>query len=145
VIICDLDHFKAVNDVHGHAAGDAVLVAAARVLARHELPGRLGGDEFVLWVPGDGTRGKAVASAIVAELSAALRDAHPAGRDVGVSAGVATSTDHGADLFVLLQRADEALYAAKANGRGRAMCAAERGTTPLPQLSAVPEPAGRVA
>ena len=49
VLICDVDHFKAVNDDHGHLTGDLVLTEVARVLQRHGLAGRLGGDEFVLY------------------------------------------------------------------------------------------------
>ena len=50
VLICDIDGFKAVNDTHGHRAGDLVLTEVARVLARHGVAGRLGGDEFGVWV-----------------------------------------------------------------------------------------------
>ena len=52
LLICDIDNFKAVNDVHGHRAGDLVLAEVARVLARHGVAGRLGGDEFGVWVWG---------------------------------------------------------------------------------------------
>ena len=49
LLICDIDGFKAVNDRHGHRAGDLVLTEVARVLARHGVAGRLGGDEFGVW------------------------------------------------------------------------------------------------
>ena len=52
VLICDIDHFKAVNDGHGHATGDLVLTEVARHLAAQGVVGRLGGDEFAVWVPG---------------------------------------------------------------------------------------------
>ena len=52
LLICDIDGFKAVNEAHGHRAGDLVLAEVARVLARHGVAGRLGGDEFGVWVWG---------------------------------------------------------------------------------------------
>ena len=52
LLLCDIDAFKSVNDVHGHRSGDLVLTEVARVLARHGVAGRLGGDEFGVWVSG---------------------------------------------------------------------------------------------
>lgn len=115
--LLDLDHFKQINDTAGHAAGDAVLVRVARawrgalpagaVLARH------GGDEFALLLPG-------VPGAPALALVDRLRAGHP---DVGMSCGVAQlgRRETGAQL---MRRADQALYAAKEAGRGRAELAA---------------------
>jgi diguanylate cyclase (GGDEF)-like protein/putative nucleotidyltransferase with HDIG domain len=116
VLLCDLDNFKDVNDTHGHAAGDLLLVEVSRILTRHGLAGRVGGDEFALWVSGDGAT--AVANRIVDEVAAAFGSDHA----VGVSVGVAPTAR---DLADALEYADRALYAAKATGRGRASRFAE--------------------
>ena len=113
ILLCDLDHFKQINDTHGHATGDLVLMEVSRVLERHGVAGRIGGDEFALWVAGD--RGADVADRIVGEVAAAF--GHQEQLQVGVSVGVAPQLD---DLSEALEAADRALYEAKAGGRGRA-------------------------
>jgi len=114
VLICDVDHFKRVNDLHGHHTGDFVLVEIARILARRGLAGRLGGDEFAVLIA-DAERGAAAAQGILDDVAAAF----PGERlSVSVSLGTATATTAGADLGDLLRSADEALYAAKHAGRG---------------------------
>jgi diguanylate cyclase (GGDEF)-like protein len=117
--ILDLDHFKAVNDRHGHQAGDAVLRTAARTLAteaRHgDLPARLGGDEFAILLPDCGPRH---ARAVVDRMVDAIgRELAPTG--VTASAGVASFPDC-RTAHRLLAAADAALYESKRNGRGRA-------------------------
>ncbi len=110
--ILDLDHFKWFNDEHGHLAGDRVLVDATRAWAAELRDGdvlaRWGGEEFVVLLPG-GSVDEAV------EVLARLRAVTPAGQSF--SAGL-VAVD-GTDARTLLRRADEALYAAKAAGRGR--------------------------
>jgi diguanylate cyclase (GGDEF)-like protein/putative nucleotidyltransferase with HDIG domain len=118
VLICDIDHFKAVNDNHGHATGDLVLTEVARHLAAQGVAGRLGGDEFALWVPGGPTRGDEAASAVLAAVAAAFAGEDEA-PNVGVSIGTASATAESDSLSLLLSRADEALYEAKRSGRGR--------------------------
>src|SRR5918994_631313 len=71
VLICDIDHFKAVNDGHGHATGDLVLTEVARHLAAQGVVGRLGGDEFAVWIPGGPRRGDEAPSALPGALAAA--------------------------------------------------------------------------
>jgi diguanylate cyclase (GGDEF)-like protein/putative nucleotidyltransferase with HDIG domain len=117
VLLCDLDYFKAINDTHGHATGDLVLTEIARILNRHGTAGRLGGDEFALWVTGD--QPGYVADAVVGEVAAAFSE--DSDLAVGISIGIAGAED---DLAHALERADRALYAAKASGRQRA-CHAE--------------------
>jgi diguanylate cyclase (GGDEF)-like protein/putative nucleotidyltransferase with HDIG domain len=118
VLLCDVDDFKAVNDGHGHRAGDLVLTEVARVLTRHGFAGRLGGDEFAVWVAGgDGER---TARSIADEVALSLPDPiTPRRAPLGVSVGVAGAPHHGADVIELLEIADRALYANKPGGRGR--------------------------
>lgn len=118
VAVLDIDHFKAVNDELGHAAGDEVLRNVAR-LGRAELRttdalGRWGGEEFLIVMPG----GPEALSAALARLREAVRaGAHP-GRAITLSAGIAAHRG-GEDADALLARADGALYAAKRAGRDR--------------------------
>jgi diguanylate cyclase (GGDEF)-like protein len=123
VLVLDLDHFKEVNDVYGHAAGDAVLGEFARRirigLREVDVAFRQGGEEFVVLLPETDAYG----GAIVAErLGAAVRgmpmpiEARGAIR-VTVSIGVAVYPEHGADAQQVLRSADDALYAAKNAGR----------------------------
>jgi diguanylate cyclase (GGDEF)-like protein len=120
VLICDIDHFKAVNDNHGHATGDLVLTEVARQLSAQGVAGRLGGDEFAVWVPGGPTRGDEAASAALAAVAAAFAGEADA-PNVGISIGTASATAATDSLSLLLSRADEALYEAKRAGRGRAV------------------------
>jgi diguanylate cyclase (GGDEF)-like protein/putative nucleotidyltransferase with HDIG domain len=120
VLICDIDHFKAVNDGFGHATGDLVLTEVARRLAAQGIAGRLGGDEFAVWVPGGPGRGDDAASAVLDAVATAFAgdEAAPA---VGVSIGTASPAGDSESLTLLMSRADEALYEAKRAGRGRAV------------------------
>lgn len=129
LIHVDLDHFKAVNDALGHAAGDHVLAQAAKVLADETRAGdtvaRVGGDEFVLLLPSvpDVARLEAVARRLTARMAEPI----PYGGDVcriAASLGLVLSDRHaGAGVEDLLAAADAALYAAKRAGRGRAVLA----------------------
>jgi diguanylate cyclase (GGDEF)-like protein len=133
VLVLDLDHFKAVNDTHGHVVGDRVLAAVADALRdgvrAHDLVGRLGGEEFVVMplAAAFGTRSvelEVVAERIRARV-AALRvevttpDGPTVISDLSVSVGGAVSPLADAELAALLHTADVALYAAKAAGRNR--------------------------
>jgi diguanylate cyclase (GGDEF)-like protein len=121
LLFLDLDGFKAVNDRHGHAAGDAVLVAAAKALVRQvrasDVVARLGGDEFVvlLWNI-SGPAALAKAAALEPTVYAAAVQWGPSTLAVGASAGVALigALDTEAEL---LARADAAMYARKAARR----------------------------
>jgi two-component system, cell cycle response regulator len=123
VAVVDIDHFKAVNDRHGHATGDRVLVAVTEALRTHlraeDQLGRLGGEEF-LAVLGDTDLDAAAAAAerMREEVAAARIDVEGEPLAITVSVGVATwELEEPPEL--LLRRADEALYAAKAAGRDR--------------------------
>jgi diguanylate cyclase (GGDEF)-like protein len=114
VLICDVDHFKRINDFHGHHTGDFVLSEIGRILSANGLAGRLGGDEFALiTIEPDPTA--TAAERILAAVNGAFAD--PA-LQVSVSIGSATALEPGADLSELLRLADEALYTAKGAGRG---------------------------
>ncbi|MET0684166.1 MAG: sensor domain-containing diguanylate cyclase [Solirubrobacteraceae bacterium] len=120
VVLLDLDHFKAVNDRHGHAEGDRVLAEAARALAttlrRDDAVARFGGEEFAILMPD--ARAEELLERVT-RLRAAVASVRVAGAPVRCSAGVAGWPEH-SDV---LRAADAALYSAKRGGRDRA-CAA---------------------
>jgi len=127
LIAFDLDHFKAVNDTLGHAAGDEVLTRTAHALRavarRADLPARLGGEEFALLLPGTGAQD---AAAVAERLRAAFRavDVPGLARPVTASFGLATCPEDGVEAASLLAAADAAAYAAKRAGRDRVHLAA---------------------
>jgi diguanylate cyclase (GGDEF)-like protein len=123
VAVLDLDHFKRVNDTHGHAAGDNVLKGFALSVQQHlqdtEVLARWGGEEFLLLAPDAGAAELAQAIDRVRQtLSHAVLCAGVPDLRVGVSAGVAY-LQAGETVPQVIERADRALYAAKAAGRGR--------------------------
>lgn len=127
-IALDLDHFKAINDSHGHAAGDAVLfgaVAACRRLLRQtDLIGRVGGEEFAVLLPyTDRQSALGVAEKLRAGIAAESFDGSDGPFNVSASFGVATVTPAASDLDSLLALADAALYRAKSEGRNRCVAA----------------------
>ena len=116
----DLDHFKLVNDHHGHLAGDAALIAVAGALMRSvrqdEFVARLGGEEFAIILPNAG----AAASLAIAERCRSCVAAEGyTGPPLTFSAGVASYPVHAGDADGLLVAVDSALYAAKSAGRDR--------------------------
>ncbi len=130
VLFIDLDHFKRINDRHGHAAGDAVLCeATARmraVVRPYDAVGRYGGDEFVVIVAGAGAeRGAARAAAAIAANLRSRPVATPAGAvPVTASIGVAVAPADGRDPERLIAEADRAMYAAKRAGGDAVECSA---------------------
>ena len=125
----DLDHFKHINDTHGHDAGDQVLAAFARTVAGYirstDILARWGGEEFVLlMVNTTADNGVALLERVRAAVQeSVLVMATGASIRVTVSIGVAQlQTGHETPIG-LLRRADEALYAAKAQGRNRVVLA----------------------
>jgi diguanylate cyclase (GGDEF)-like protein len=128
ILISDIDHFKSINDHHGHVAGDQVLkVVADRVRSGISEPtffGRLGGEEFLIVLPG-----------VVLEPAVRIAEMFRNGimsldtgrwfadrRSITASIGVATSSPGGDTVSSMLQRADAALYAAKRSGRNCVRC-----------------------
>ncbi|MBT9554455.1 MAG: GGDEF domain-containing protein [Myxococcales bacterium] len=136
LVVFDVDHFKTVNDTHGHTTGDNVLLhitnTVGGVLRRTDVFGRWGGDEFVIIAPGTGVSGaRALAEKVRAAVAASPG---PRNLDVTVSVGVSLFVP-GDDAESVLTRADEALYEAKRGGRNRAAstrCLRNTGTLAIP-------------
>jgi diguanylate cyclase (GGDEF)-like protein len=125
MLMFDIDHFKRINDVLGHSAGDKALRLVARcvqdTLRTHDVAGRHGGDEFVLLLPGTGVReAMVVASRIAARVQD--RAADTASPHISLSFGVVL-TRAGESIDEALHRADLALYEAKRQGRSRVVAA----------------------
>ncbi|MYM85357.1 EAL domain-containing protein [Duganella sp. FT50W] len=123
VLFIDLDHFKKINDTHGHETGDLLLVAVSQrlqeLLREVDTIARLGGDEFIIVTDGAITPDDAsnIAVRIVDALTAPY---HLNGKTVhsGASVGVAMFPSDGEDAGTLMRHADTAMYAAKSQGRG---------------------------
>jgi diguanylate cyclase (GGDEF)-like protein len=127
VILLDLDHFKQINDRHGHGAGDKVLqVAAARIrsaLRSMDTVGRYGGDEFLIILPAvEPTTSLRIAERVRLTLGGGLVHTKGVTMRVTVSQGIAVS-DGSEYPQVVIERADAALYAAKRAGRDRVVSA----------------------
>ncbi len=118
LLLCDLDHFRRVNDELGHAAGDAVLQDVAYVMRAALRAGdsiyRIGGEEILVVLPG---AAEADATEVAERLRGAVRKCRPVGVAVTISIGVAVSRPEVVNTDDLVARADTALYAAKAGGR----------------------------
>ena len=121
VLCLDLDRFKEVNDLFGHAAGDTVLQAVAArvsaVLGERQMMARLGGDEFAVLLPG--VTNPAAASRVAESILEALRSTSeaPETNSISTSIGIALYPDDATDRQSLLTHADTALYRAKTEGR----------------------------
>lgn len=131
VVLIDLDHFKAINDAHGHPAGDEVLAGFGQLLAsslrKSDLACRYGGEEFCLLMP------RSTAAAARRKVQVLLRRWRQTGFHLGgtlslghsFSAGVTDSSDASATPELLLNSADQALLMAKQSGRNRVLLAGE--------------------
>lgn len=128
VAFVDIDHFKAINDEHGHEAGDRVLVAAAQALAGTVRgtsdAARMGGEEFLVLLPGvDGPGAMRRMETLRTRLAIRGADLGIEGLALTASIGVAALQPGDADAAALLRRADAAMYAAKRGGRDRVQIA----------------------
>ena len=131
ILLVDLDHFKSINDTYGHAYGDECLKAAAQVLGRSmhrntDLVARWGGEEFVVLLPGtEAAAARSIAERLLRGVSATTVSSRGHSVRLACSIGVATtcptSTSQRSEF---LQEADQALYAAKQQGRNRVVVAA---------------------
>lgn len=125
VVVFDIDHFKQVNDRHGHQVGDTVLQTFASLLAANvrdgDLAARLGGEEFVIILPDTTTDDAAQIAERIRQNFAVQQFISSSGNfAVTVSAGIAGG-DNDADIIALLRQADTALYDAKRSGRNRVL------------------------
>ncbi|MGE5187386.1 MAG: diguanylate cyclase [Acidobacteriota bacterium] len=130
LLLCDVDHFKKVNDTYGHPIGDEVLRRVAKVLQevprKIDVPARYGGEEFVVLLDNVGVaQAKAVAERIRIEISKVVVETEKGALSVTESIGVAAFPDDGNDRATLIERADLALYHAKHTGRNRVVTWAE--------------------
>ena len=129
VILCDLDHFKNINDKYGHEAGDAALTRSAMVLRRalreSDALGRWGGEEFMAILPGTDAQGAAeVAERMRLAIAVTTFDGLSEGTTISI--GVASSAqleDPGMEWDLLIKEADQRLYRAKREGRNRVVSA----------------------
>lgn len=124
VLMLDLDHFKKLNDEHGHTVGDEILMALAShvegSLRRIDLLSRYGGEEFVAVLPECNLEGGIqVAERVRAAVEKASFETEAGPLSVTVSVGVASSEGVGLDFDALIDAADHAMYAAKEAGRNR--------------------------
>lgn len=124
LLLCDIDHFKKINDSHGHPFGDKVLKAVAAVLRRTarsvDLAARYGGEEFALVLEGSGEQGGLqMAERIRQEIEKMVLHSENGAVRVTLSLGLAVYPGHGTDKERLISRADQALYRAKKQGRNR--------------------------
>lgn len=143
LVLADLDHFKALNDRHGHAAGDRVITDFAVKLrtatGARGVAGRIGGEEFAVLLPlADLAAARLFAEAIRTLYSSGSVDGLPPGTKVTASFGVAARSGR-EGLEPLMRRADEALYKAKRNGRDSVRLSYER-----PESTFAPEALGAI-
>jgi len=128
LLMIDVDHFKVINDTHGHQTGDEVLSRVPALLAGrlrgHDFLGRYGGEEFCVIAPDTDTAGAlALAEALRETVAATVLDTESGKISVSVSIGISCCPASGTrELKVVLAEADAALYDAKQSGRNRVVC-----------------------
>lgn len=124
VVMADIDHFKQINDTHGHQAGDAVLRQTAErmrsVMRNYDSIGRYGGEEFLFVLPGcDLAEARQVAERARALVNGAPHHVGDLDLQISISLGVAWASDGSTEPTAIIKTADDALYRAKAKGRNR--------------------------
>lgn len=129
VMIADVDHFKRINDTHGHSEGDRALRVIAQALARaartSDIVCRYGGEEFCLILPGTSREAAALVAARIREevTAACARSSIGGGERVTITIGLAGFPDDGTDSDALMRAADQRLYRGKEAGRDRVVAA----------------------
>jgi diguanylate cyclase (GGDEF)-like protein len=153
LILCDIDHFKSVNDTYGHPTGDVVLKGVARTLQKEarttDVVARYGGEEFAVIMPETDAAGALVIAERIRERVKAQRfDAGGTALKVTLSLGIAAIPDHARSKADLVERADACLYHAKRSGRDRTVSASSLRAPPPARLARAagaatsPEPHG---
>jgi diguanylate cyclase (GGDEF)-like protein len=142
LIVCDIDHFKAVNDEYGHALGDKVIIALSQLLTSIAPTGaiaaRFGGEEFVLFLPGiDAARAAEIANKLREGFTNTVAEQLHLSRALTASFGLSTTQRSDTSIHDTIARADEALYEAKARGRNRVRV---RRALSSPTVSKAPSP-----
>lgn len=124
VVLLDIDHFKKVNDTHGHEVGDKVIISVAdttaKAIRKIDFIGRIGGEEFAIMLP-RANKEPAIEAMQRLRIKLAAQRVHVIDKDINVtvSIGIATLRPTTKDLAELLRNADAALYKAKREGRNR--------------------------
>ncbi|HEX7876291.1 MAG TPA: GGDEF domain-containing protein [Sphingobium sp.] len=124
LIVCDIDHFKAVNDEFGHAMGDQVIVVLAEIFGKvapaHALTARFGGEEFMLFLPDtNAAHAAGIADQVREGFTQAVASRLGLARPLTASFGLSTIQRGDGSILDAIARADSALYDAKARGRNR--------------------------
>ena len=134
-MMMDIDHFKKINDIHGHAAGDEVLrtmiAAVLKAIRDEDLVGRLGGEEFALLLPETPpARAKILGDRLRHVIKSLTFVGEGGPFSISISIGISGLHKHDQDIVPVLERADKALYQAKRNGRDRTELAANISSVP---------------
>lgn len=121
----DIDHFKTVNDTYGHLAGDQVLIAVSKAITNclrpSDMPVRYGGEEFSVFLPGTSTENARVIAERLRQSVERMKVELPDGQTIPVTISIGfTERQDGDTVRSIIERADQALYNAKQNGRNRA-------------------------
>jgi diguanylate cyclase (GGDEF)-like protein len=129
LLLCDIDHFKSVNDTYGHPAGDGVLRGVARTLAKEarttDVVARYGGEEFAIVMPEtDAAGAMVIAERIREKVGQLVFDTEQGPLRVTMSLGLATFPEDGQQKAALVERADGCLYHAKRHGRNQSVSTA---------------------
>lgn len=127
VIMVDIDHFKQVNDVYGHQAGDAILKTMGEVISKtfrkSDITCRYGGEEFIVLLPGTNIKGASIAAdSLRIRVEATENIFQGKNIPITISCGVALFNFKEETSNQTIQRADESLYQAKENGRNQVQC-----------------------
>lgn len=133
-LFIDIDHFKRVNDTHGHAIGDKVLAALGRIICKHvrgdDLAGRFGGEEIVVALCSDIFGAQAFIRRIREELTRTkFENERGETFDITISTGMVQLTNPNETMQGMITAADALLYKAKGNGRNRYIMQEASGTT----------------